>query len=235
MPTANGDSPEAPPKSPPNLRRKQQGNTADNDAKRTELTRLRSQANQLFKAMQNAVKARDPVPLSSHTYREIDGIHLVYRTSWGWRATPINSRHREFQNVAGAAVLEWSIIEEYRPRLLMPGSGAQYLRCLLLEKLHRIVKTSYVTKSKVQFTFVDQVVHQPLTGEESFPIDVMLSQLKEHLSAKSDTMTIQNIVKVFERCPLAWNDLENENDAKFPAVTTEIDRLLRLLAKVCAG
>lgn len=229
-PAIEDGTPASLPKSPPRLRHKRDADIVESH---TELTRLRSQATRLFKAMQGAVKTRDPVPLNSHMYHDIDGIHLVHRTSWGWRGAVASSRHREFHNVAGAAVLEWNTIEEYRPQLLKAGSGSLYLRYLLLEKLQRILKRSSIFRNKDQFAFADQVVLESLSGEESFPIDGMLAKLKARLSVKSDATIIQNIVKTIERCPLAWGDPENEDGAKMPTIDGCVDKYIRLLAKVC--
>jgi len=180
VPAPRGYPYEAAPKLSPKYSRKQLANTQENDA--IQLTHLRSHATQLVKAMQRAVKAKDPVPLSSHANREIDGIHLVHRTSWGWQAVSSNSRLREFQTVAGAAVLEWGVIKEYRPELFTPGSGAEVLRCLLLKKVNLFTKPSHMAGMEAQFTFADQVIHKPLTGQESFPIGDLFAKLEKKMS-----------------------------------------------------
>lgn len=232
MPASQEDPCEDPPKQPQKYSLpKQPANTPENNDVQSELTRLRSHATQLVKAMQHAVKAKDPVPLS-HANHEIDGIHLVHRTSWGWRAASSNSRLREFQTVAGAAVLEWDIIEEYRPEVLKPGSGAQYLRCILLSKINLFSKPSSIVSKRAQFTFADQVVHEPVTGHRSFPIGNLLVKLREKNTLKSDATTIQNLVKMIERCPFTWRDPDNEDDVKSPPINQEIDQCLRTFVKV---
>jgi len=230
------DTSDAPTKTVRKLRpRKQLTTDGENDATtQEELSRLRTHANQLVKAMQSAVKTRDPLPLTSSVHRGIDGVHLVHRTSWGWRSVSANSRHREFPNVAGSAVLEWGIIEEYRPQLLAPGSGANYLRGLLIQKLSPMLKSRYtMTKQKAEeFTFTDQVAYSPDQDGRSFQINECLSLLRDSLSRRSDAAAIQSLVKTVERCPLAWRDPDGDAGVKSPPVDPAVQRILEQLVKV---
>ncbi|KAI5999911.1 hypothetical protein EDD15DRAFT_2362418 [Pisolithus albus] len=238
-PPSTGDASDAPTNLTPKLRPRKQGAiTQGNDMViQAELIRLRTHAAQLVKAMQSAVKPKDPLPLSAHMYRKIDGIHLVHRTSWGWRSVSINSRLREFQNVAGAAVLEWGIIEEYRPRLLQEGSGAHYIRSRLVQLLRPWLKSAFFSNKQknAEFSFADQVSHTPTTEELSFQVAEVLPLLQSSLTLKSDATMIQNLVKAVERCPLAWEDPDNEGDTKSPPLHSDVDDALRQLVKALEG
>ncbi|KAI6035898.1 hypothetical protein PISMIDRAFT_15689 [Pisolithus microcarpus 441] len=239
-PPSTGDASDAPTNLTPKLRPRKQpvAITQGNDmATQAELIRLRTHAAQLVKAMQSAVKPKDPLPLSAHMYRKTDGIHLVHRTSWGWRSASINSRLREFQNVAGSAVLEWGIIEEYRPQLLQEGSGAHYIRSRLIQLLRPWLKSAFFSNKQknAEFSFADQVAHAPTSKEPSFQVAEVLPLLQSSLTLKSDTVMIQNLVKAVERCPLAWEDPDNEGDTKSPPLHSDVDDALRQLVKALEG
>ncbi|KAI6137980.1 hypothetical protein BKA82DRAFT_30356 [Pisolithus tinctorius] len=214
VPGPTADTLDAPPTKPtPKLHARKQP-VAENDAvTQAQLTHLSAQAAQLVKAMQSAIKAKDAIPLSSPMHRQIDGIHLVHHTSWAWRKVSVNSRLREFQNVAGAAVLEWGIIEEL---------------------LHPSLKLAFFSgkQRKAEFSFADQVPHAPL-GDENFPRQIgdVLLILQNSLTLKADAIAIQNLVKAVERCPLAWDDPDNEGDAKYPPLESDVEKALGLLVK----
>ncbi|KAI6025512.1 hypothetical protein EDC04DRAFT_237837 [Pisolithus marmoratus] len=236
VPIPTTDTPAAPTKSTPQLRHRKQPATSsqENDmAIQAELARLRTHATQLVKAMQSSVKSKDPIPLSSSMHHQVDGVHLVLRTSWGWRSISANSRLREFQNVAGTAVLEWGIIEEYRPQLLKEDSGAHYLRSQLVWLFRPWLKPIYFASKwkKVEFSFADQLPHTPVTEGRSFIISDVLPVWQRSLTLKADATVVQSLVKAVERCPLAWDDPDNEDNIKFPPLQPEVEKALKGLVE----
>ncbi|KAI6102269.1 hypothetical protein F5141DRAFT_1217879 [Pisolithus sp. B1] len=232
-PASTKDASDAPVELTTKRRPRKQPTPSNNMAIQAELIRLRTHAAQLVKAMQGAVKPKDSLPLSGYMYRKIDGIHLVHRTSWSWRSISVNSRLREFQNVAGAAVLEWGIIEEYRPQLLQEASGAHYIRSELIQLLSPWITSAYFTNKprNAEFSFADQVPHAPASKELSFQVTAALPRLQSSLTLKADTVMIQNLVKAVERCPLAWQDPKNERDIKSPPLHSNVDDALRRLVE----
>ena len=197
---------------------------------------------ELFNAMKADVRSKNPLPLQRPVNKNKHGICLVLSTSWPWRSLPSNSRLREIHSIAGAAALEQGIINEYRPSLLVEGSGALWLRATLIKKLNDHLKVSYFPsknpakrRKDTTFTFPDMLDISTAPEEDQFPIAGMLAQLQSELSQQSDALSVQNIVKVVERCPLSWKDPSNEDGSKSPPLDPEVHRALEVLVHVCTS
>ncbi|KIK77236.1 hypothetical protein PAXRUDRAFT_390245 [Paxillus rubicundulus Ve08.2h10] len=199
-----------------------------------ELERLRSQFSLLFKAMQLAAKAKAAVPLTSKSNSNIESLQLLLHTSWDWKSIVVNSRHREFQHIAGVTTLEFGIIEEYRMRLITSTPGALYLRSVLagaLKKEHRPGIFGAPTRD-AKFRFADRIDLPAHDTLPTFSIEELLPRLEATQEWRSDEMAVQNLVKVIERCPLSWRDPSNEDDSKSPPLDPQVEAVLVQLVKV---
>lgn len=114
------------------LRSKRAGQLSKQEVKtRAQVALLRAQCDALVKAMTAACKPKDPVPLKHKPNLTLQGTNLLLHSSWNWQTISTNSRTRDFQNIAGVAVLEFNIISEYRERLIQSEPAASLL-CLSL-------------------------------------------------------------------------------------------------------
>ena len=205
----------------------------DNKAKLQIFTKF---TEELFNTMKADVRSKNPLPLQWPVNKNKHSICLVLSTSWPWHSLPSNSRLCEIHNIAGAAALEQGIINEYRPFLLVEGSGALWLRATLIKKLSNCLKVSYFpSKNLVKwckdttFIFPDMLDISTAPEEDQFPIARMFAQLQSELSQQSDALSLQNIVKVVECCPLSWKDPSNEDGFKSPPLNPEVHHALEVL------
>jgi len=207
---------------------------------KTQLAALQAQCDALSKAMITACKPRDAVPLKHRSNLTTQGVHLLLHSSWNWQSIPSGSRSRDFHSIAGAAVLEFNIIAEYRDELVQSTPAASYLHSLFAAQFQEYVKKPTVFFSRrnasaaapPQFSFPDQISHPSNVTDETFAISDALSSWVSYRDKQGDQGIIQKVVSAVEKCTLAWQDPFNLAKSKSPELNKGVQRVLCTLVKV---
>lgn len=203
-----------------------------------QLSRLQKECDSLAKAMSAACKPKDAIPLKGNANLGIQGTRLLLHSAWKWTAISGHSRSREFRLIAGAAVLEFNIIAEYRDHLLESTPAAVVLRTSLAASLQPHMKrlsssfARFRTASApdTELAFADRIAHPSLPSEPSFSIEQEMSSWQFYRDVEQYRVSIQKIVHAVEKCPLAWK--EPSSQSKSPALSEEVHDVLQRLVNV---
>ena len=194
-----------------------------------------------MKAMFAACKLKDPVPLKSNANLKIHGTRLLLHSAWNWTAISGNSRSREFRLIAGAAVLEFNIIAEYREQLLDSTPAAVVLRTSLAAELQPHMRKLSTCFSKfkpgstpdAQLAFADRITPALPLSEASFAVERNMSLWQFYRDMEEYRVSVQKIVYAVEKCPLAWQDPGSES--KSPPLSEGVHALLQRLVNVSSS
>lgn len=196
----------------------------------------------LVKAMTAACKPRNPVPFKKKSNLVLQGGYLLLHSSWNWTGILSNSRSREFQHIAGAAVLEYNIIAEYRDALIESVPAAAFLRSCIAKHLNPYLKINSLPMRgndvsrgdhAVEFTFADQIPTPAIKDPEEFDVPECFTAWIGYQDMQEDQQAVQKMIHMVEKNPLAWKDPFNKDKAKSPAVNEAVQKALVLLVKVC--
>lgn len=200
---------------------------------KAQMTSLRTQCDVLFKAMVSACKSKDPVPLKNKVNLAIRGTNLLLHSSWNWQGVGSASQSREFHSIAGAMVLEFNIIAEYRDELIESECAASRLRSLFSMQLKPHMKrkptmlqtlTRHTSEATMpaEFSFVDGIACSPIDSSDSFAVSDTLPLWMSYRDRQGDRELIQKIVHTVEKSPPAWQDPSNLTESKSPELNKEV-------------
>ena len=206
-----------------------------------QVSKLQKECGLLAKAMYMACKPQNqnPIPLNSKVNHSIQGARLLLNSAWNWTGISSSCRSRDFHLIAGAAVLEFNIIAEYRDELLESTPAAAALRFSLAAQLQLHMKrpSPFFAKSKtptatnpdIPFVFADEIVPPP--AEEKFPVSDTFPSWVSYQDRGGDKLLIQKIVHAVEKCPLSWQDPYN-TESKSPGLNRSVHKALQHLVRV---
>lgn len=222
-------------------RRTKQPSSQEIEAK-AQLALLKTQCDALFKAMNAACKPKDPITLKTKANLAIHGTNLLLHSSSNWQSVASSSRSRDFRSIAGAAVLEFNIIAEYRDGLIRSEPAASHLRSSFAAQLQPYMKRkstilhtlTHRRDEPAEFFFVDRIIHSSIDESGSFTISDTFPSWVSYRDKQGDQAMVQKIVCSIEKCPLAWQDPSNLAESKSPELSEEVQVALRNLVQVSA-